>query len=139
MIECCKKIEERCRLNGIKLTPHRMLIVQIMCEANDHPDAEEIYDRASKRDPKISLATIYRSLFLFEQHGVIHKLAIGDGKARYEIKDHIHHHLLDLQDSKIVEFENHELNDLLIKIAYNLGYRIIHCKVELKALPIDKK
>ena len=115
-----------------------MLVAQIICESDDHPDAEEIYERASKKDPKISLATIYRSLFLFEQYGVIYKLELGDGKARYEIKDHAHHHLIDLHDGKIIEFNNKDLNDTLNRIADSLGYSIVHCKIELRAIPIDK-
>lgn len=137
MSSCCKKIEESCRIHGVKFTPHRMLIAKVICESDDHPDAEEIYERASKKDSKISLATIYRSLFLFEKQGSIRKLEWGDGKARYEITDHIHHHLIDIKNGKILEFNNKDLNEVLNEIAIKLGYRIINCRIELRAIPIS--
>ena len=134
---CCKKIEEKCKLKGIKLTSHRLLIAHIIC-TNNHPDAEEIYLKANKKDSRISLATVYRSLFLFEKHNIICKLEIGDGKARYEMKDqdHSHHHLININSGEIIEFDDEKLNDLIKTIAKELGYNLTSCKIELKGLPL---
>ncbi len=132
--------EEVCRSRGIKLTLQRILVLNVMHEACDHPDAEDVYNRLSKLDQshsKISLATVYRTLNLFESKGVLRRLEIGDGKARFEfIKDNItHHHLINLENHTIIEFSAPELDQIANLIARRFGYTIVKHKFELYGIP----
>lgn len=125
-------IEQRCKNKNIKMTGQRQIIANVISMSNDHPDVDLIYKRAVKIDPKISVATVYRTMRLFEETGVIDKLDFKDGRARYEEKTAAHHHhLIDLQTGKIIEFQDEELEALKIKIAKNLGYDLIDHTLEL--------
>ena len=131
-------IEKSCIEKNLKLTNQRKIIAEVLSNSNDHPDVEELYARANKIDPKISLATVYRTLNLFEQFGLIKKLEIGEGKARYEEfkKANEHFHLVNMETGDIVEFKNKELEKLKEKIAKELGFKLINSKLELYGVPI---
>lgn len=121
------------------MTEQRRVIARVLSDATDHPDVEELYRRASDQDPRISIATVYRTMRLFEDAEIVHRLDFGDGRARYEHageKDH-HHHLIDLKSGKVVEFESEELERLKQKIASELGYRLVGERLELYGMPID--
>lgn len=114
------------------MTEQRRVICRVLSESTDHPDVEEIFKRASAVDPKISIATIYRTMRLFEEANVIEKLDIGDGRARYEEhRDEHHHHLIDVKTGKVIEFQNEELEALKRKIARQLGYDLVDDRLEL--------
>ncbi|WHA04813.1 transcriptional repressor [Candidatus Bandiella numerosa] len=133
-------IEKACIEKNLKLTSQRKIIAEVLSNSTDHPDVEELYFRANKIDSKISLATIYRTLNLFEQYGLIKKLEIGEGKARYEEfkKANEHFHLVDIETGNIVEFKNKDLEKLKEKIARELGYKLINSKLELYGVSIKK-
>jgi len=129
-----KTIEQLCLEQGLKLTDQRKIIVGLISDANDHPTADEVYNRASKLDSNISLATVYRTMNLLEGYGIIEKLDFKEGKARYEEKtkqEAHHHHLIDLETGKIVEFQDEELEELKIKIAKRLGFKLVDHRLEL--------
>lgn len=133
-------IEKACIEKNLKLTSQRRIIAEVLSNSNDHPDVEELYARANKIDSKISLATIYRTLNLFEQFGLIKKLEIGEGKARYEEfkKANEHFHLVNMETGNIVEFKNKELEKLKEKIAKELGFKLVNSKLELYGVPIKE-
>jgi Fur family transcriptional regulator, ferric uptake regulator len=133
-------IEKACIEKNLKLTSQRKIIAEVLSNSTDHPDVEELYFRANKIDSKISLATIYRTLNLFEQYGLIKKLEIGEGKARYEEfkKANEHFHLVDIETGDIVEFKNKDLEKLKEKIAKELGYKLVNSKLELYGVSIKK-
>ncbi|MSO14056.1 Fur family transcriptional regulator [Rickettsiales endosymbiont of Trichoplax sp. H2] len=133
-------IEKACVEKNLKLTSQRRIIAEVLSNSNDHPDVEELYARANKIDSKISLATIYRTLNLFEQFGLIKKLEIGEGKARYEEfkKANEHFHLVNMETGYIVEFKNKELEKLKERIAKKLGFKLVNSKLELYGVPIKK-
>ena len=133
-------IEKACIEKNLKLTSQRKIIAEVLSNSTDHPDVEELYFRANKIDSKISLATIYRTLNLFEQYGLIKKLEIGEGKARYEEfkKANEHFHLVDIETGDIVEFKNKDLEKLKEKIARELGYKLVNSKLELYGVSIKK-
>ncbi len=133
-------IEKACIEKNLKLTSQRKIIAEVLSNSTDHPDVEELYFRANKIDSKISLATIYRTLNLFEQYGLIKKLEIGEGKARYEEfkKANEHFHLVDIETGDIVEFKNKDLEKLKEKIAKELGYKLVNSKLELYGISIKK-
>ena len=133
-------IEKACIEKNLKLTSQRKIIAEVLSNSTDHPDVEELDFRANKIDSKISLATIYRNLNLFEQYGLIKKLEIGEGKARYEEfkKANEHFHLVDIETGNIVEFKNKDLEKLKEKIARELGYKLVNSKLELYGVSIKK-
>ena len=132
-------IEERCKQKGVKLTDQRRLIAQIMSDSHDHPNVDELYKRVSKIDPKISIATIYRTVKLFEEAGILTKHEFKGGKARYEeLPDSHHDHLIDVQSGEIVEFVNEEIEKLQKTVAENLGYQLVDHKLELYAIKKKK-
>jgi Fur family ferric uptake transcriptional regulator len=135
-------IEALCLSKGLKLTEQRKVIAQVISASGDHPHVEEVYQRASAIDNKISLATVYRTINLLESYGVIEKLEFGDGRARYEPKrseaDH-HHHLIDLTTGKIIEFYDAELEKLKADIAAKLGYQLVDHRLELFGVPLKNK
>ncbi len=125
-------IEERCRKKGVKLTDQRKLIARIMSNSHDHPNVDELYRRVSEIDPKISIATVYRTVKLFEEAGIITKHDFRGGKARYEkLADSHHDHLIDVQSGEIVEFVDEEIEKLQKKIAEKLGYQMLDHRLEL--------
>lgn len=134
------KIEKLCIEKGLKMTGQRRVIAATISDASDHPDVEEIYKRASERDKNISIATVYRTVKMFEEAGIIEKHDFGDGKARYEESGEEHHdHLIDIKSGKIIEFQNAEIEKLQEEVAKKLGYRLVGHRLELYAVPIDKK
>ena len=125
-------ITERCEAAGLRMTGQRRVIAAVLEEAEDHPDVEELYARASGRDPRISLATVYRTVKLFEESGILDKVDFGDGRARYEDAERAHHdHLIDLKTGEVIEFVDPEIEALQEKIAERLGYRLVGHRMEL--------
>jgi Fur family ferric uptake transcriptional regulator len=131
-------IESLCQENNIKMTGQRRVIAKVLCDANDHPDVEEVYNRAVNIDAKISIATVYRTVRLFEESGIIEKHDFGQGRARYEMASDEHHdHIVDVKNDKIIEFFNAEIEEIQEKIAHELGYKIVDHKLELYCVPIE--
>ena len=125
-------IEEKCRSKGVKLTDQRKVIAQVMSQSTDHPDVDELYNRVSKIDSKISIATVYRTVKLFEEAGILAKHDFKGGKARYEAMIESHHdHLIDVKSGEIIEFVDEEIEKLQKKVAEKYGYKLIDHKLEL--------
>jgi len=125
-------IEQRCISKGVKLTDQRRIIARVMSESDDHPDVDELYTRVSKIDTKISIATIYRTVKLFEQAGILTKHDFKGGKARYEEMRESHHdHLIDVKTGEIIEFVDDEIEKLQKKVADKYGYELVDHKLEL--------
>ncbi|KPN63148.1 Ferric uptake regulation protein [Aliiroseovarius sp. xm-m-379] len=135
-----KSILARCEEKGLRMTEQRRVIARVLQQAHhDHPDVEELYARASEIDAGISLATVYRTVKLFEEAGILVKNEFGDGRARYESADRDHHdHLIDLTTGKVIEFVDPEIEALQEKIAKKLGYKLKDHRLELYGVPIDK-
>lgn len=132
-------IEQKCIDNGLRMTDQRRVIAGVLSVADDHPDAERVYARASKIDPRISLATVYRTLRLFSETGIIDAHDFRDGRARYEAADDDHHdHLIDLSSGDVIEFVDEEIEVLQIKIAKKLGYELVDHRLELYGRPLKK-
>ena len=129
-------IEQKCLSKGVKLTEQRRIIAKIISESkteygeSDHPDVDELYNRVSKSDPKISIATVYRTVKLFEEAGILTKHDFKGGKARYELHDD-HNHLIDIKTGEIIEFVDEEIDRLQKKIAEKYGYKLVDHKLEL--------
>ncbi len=125
-------IISRCEAKGLRMTEQRRVIAHVLEESSDHPDVEELYARASGVDPNISIATVYRTVKLFEEAGILEKLEFGDGRARYEDAEREHHdHLIDMQTGEVIEFVDPEIEALQEKIAQRLGYTLKGHKLEL--------
>ena len=125
-------IEKKCLSKGVKLTDQRRVIAQVMSESSDHPDVDELYNRVSKIDPKISIATVYRTVKLFEESGILTKHEFKGGKARYEELNEGHHdHLIDVKTGEIIEFVDEEIEKLQKKVAEKYGYTLVDHKLEL--------
>jgi Fur family ferric uptake transcriptional regulator len=125
-------IEKKCSERGLRMTDQRKVIAKVLSEANDHPDAEDLYSRASTIDPKISLATVYRTVRLFSESGIIETHDFRDGRARYETTDDNHHdHLIDVTTGDVIEFVDDEIEQLQHKIAEKLGYELVDHRLEL--------
>lgn len=121
------------------MTDQRRVVARVIGDADDHPDVEELYARAARIDPKISLATVYRTVKLFEEAGLLDKLEFGDGRARYEDAERDHHdHLIDVNTGQVIEFVDPEIEELQIRIAARLGYRLIGHRLELLGVPLKK-
>ena len=132
-------IEERCKQKGVKLTDQRRLIAKIMSDSRDHPNVDELHKRVSKIDLKISIATVYRTVKLFEEAGILTKHDFKGGKARYEELPNNHHdHLIDVQSGEIVEFVNEEIEKLQKAVAEKLGYQLVDHKLELYGIKKKK-
>lgn len=124
---------------GLRMTDQRRVVATVIAEAMDHPDVEELYARASRVDPKISLATVYRTVKAFEEAGLLEKLEFGDGRARYEDAERDHHdHLIDVNTGEVIEFVDPEIEALQERIAAQLGYRLIGHRLELLGVPVKK-
>ena len=125
-------IEQKCIAKGVKLTDQRKIIAKIMSDSQDHPDVDELYKRASKVDLKISIATVYRTVKLFEEAGIVAKHDFKGGKARYEELNEGHHdHLIDIKTGEIIEFVDEEIEKLQQKVADKYGYKLVDHKLEL--------
>ncbi len=135
-----QSIIERCEAKGLRMTEQRRVIARVLEESDDHPDAEVLYARACAVDPKISLATVYRTVKLFDEAGILDKLEFGDGRARYEDAERAHHdHLIDLTTGEVIEFVDPEIEALQDKIAKRLGYRLKGHRLELFGVPMKRK
>ena len=133
-------IEARCEAKGLRMTEQRRVIAQVLDGADDHPDVEDLYARAAARDPRISIATVYRTVKLFEESGILERLEFGDGRARYEDAERDHHdHLIDMQTGEVIEFVDPDIEALQEKIAEKLGYRLKGHKLELYGVPIKPR
>ena len=133
-------IEKRCIELGMRMTEQRRVIADVLSQASDHPDVEEVYRRASSVDKRISIATVYRTVRLFEEANIVERHDFGDGRARYEEaggREH-HHHLINLRTGAVVEFESEELEALKRKIARDLGYDLVGERLELYGVPVGE-
>ena len=132
-------IHDRLTAKGLRMTGQRRTIADVLDAAKDHPDVEELYARASALDPNISIATVYRTVKLFEEAGILERVDFGDGRARYEDADREHHdHLIDMNSGEVIEFYDSEIEALQEKIAARLGYRLKGHKLELYGVPVKK-
>ena len=133
------KIEEKCTTKGVRLTEQRKIIAEVMSNSNDHPDVDELHKRVNKIDKKISIATVYRTVKLFEESGIVEKHDFKGGKARYEESPEEHHdHLIDINSGKIIEFVDKDIEILQNKVAEKLGYKLVDHKLELYGTKIKK-
>lgn len=129
----------RIEAQGLRMTDQRRIIAQIIAEADDHPDVEELHARASARDSRISLATVYRTVKLLEEAGLLDRREFGDGRARFEDSQRGHHdHLIDLETGDVIEFCDPEIEALQERIAARLGYRLEGHRLELYGIPVTK-
>ena len=130
---------QRCEQKSLRMTSQRKIIAQVLEDTADHPDVEELYTRASKIDPTISIATVYRTVKLFDEAGILDKLEFGDGRARYEDAERDHHdHLIDINSGSVIEFVDSDIEKLQEKIADKLGYKLMGHKLELYGVPLKK-
>ena len=133
------KIEEKCITKGVRLTDQRKIIAEVMSSSNDHPDVDELHKRVNKIDKKISIATVYRTVKLFEESGIVEKHDFKGGKARYEESPEEHHdHLIDINSGEIIEFVDKEIEILQNKVAKKLGYKLVDHKLELYGSKLKK-
>ena len=131
------RLEQLCVDKGLKMTEQRRVIARVLSEAVDHPDVESVYRRAVEIDPKISIATVYRTVRLFEEANILARHDFGDGRARYEEATGDHHdHLIDMQSGRVIEFRNEEIEKLQREVAARLGYNLVDHRLELYAVPI---
>ena len=130
------RIEQLCLDKGLKMTEQRRIIARVLSDSADHPDVEQVYRRATEIDPRISIATVYRTVRLFEEANILARHDFGDGRARYEEMPSDHHdHLIDLQSGRVVEFHNEQIEKLQQFIAEELGYELVGHRLELYAVP----
>lgn len=130
-------LEQQCAAQGMRMTDQRRVIAQVIEQAVDHPDVEELYRRASLVDPRISLSTVYRTVNLFEEAGLVTKHDFKDGRARFElIPDEHHDHLIDIRSGRVIEFRNEEIEAIQEVIAKRLGYKLVDHRLELYAVPL---
>lgn len=133
-----ESLEDICLAKGLKMTGQRRIIARALSSSSDHPDVELLYQRANAMDSNISIATVYRTVKLFEESGIIERHDFGDGRSRYEALSESHHdHLIDLKSGKVIEFSNDEIEKLQETIARELGYKLIDHRLELYAVPLD--
>ena len=135
--ELPSRIEQLCVDQGLKLTDQRRTIARVLSEADDHPDVDQVYRRATRLDSRISIATVYRTVRLFEEANILEKHDFGDGRARYEeVQDDHHDHLIDVKSGKVIEFFNKEIEAMKERIANELGYELIDHRLELFGKPL---
>jgi len=131
-------LERRCIDQGMKMTGQRRVIARVLSSAEDHPDVEEVHKRSAIVDPRISIATVYRTMRLFEEAGIVARHDFGDGRARYEEASSTHHdHLIDIKSGQVIEFRNEEIERLQSEVAKAHGYRLVDHRLELYAIPDD--
>ena len=130
------RIERLCADKGLKMTEQRRVIARVLSDASDHPDVEQLYRRATEIDPNISIATVYRTVRLFEEANILERHDFRDGRSRYEEAPETHHdHLIDLQSGRVIEFRNEQIESLQKRIADELGYELVDHRLELYAVP----
>lgn len=133
------RIEQLCVEKGLKMTGQRRVIAQVVAESDDHPDVELLHQRASALDDRISIATVYRTVRLFEESGILTRHDFGDGRSRYEEVPEDHHdHLIDIDSGEVIEFQNEEIEKLQHTVAKALGYRLMDHRLELYGVRLDK-
>lgn len=133
------RIEELCLERGLKMTEQRRTIARVLSDASDHPDVELLYKRATAIDPRISIATVYRTVRLFEESGILTRHDFGDGRARYEeVSEEHHDHLINIETGDVIEFQNEEIEKLQEVVARELGYHLVDHRLELYAVPLKK-
>lgn len=133
-------LEQLCADKGLRITEQRRTIAKVLSDSEDHPDVEQLHARASAIDPGISIATVYRTVRLFEEAGILDRHDFGDGRARYEAAPEAHHdHLIDVESGKVVEFVDPELEALQKQIAEKLGYRLVDHRMELYGVRLDRE
>jgi Fur family ferric uptake transcriptional regulator len=130
-------IEARCAATGMRMTEQRRVIARVLADSVDHPDVEELYRRCVAVDDKISISTVYRTVKLFETEGIIERLEFRDGRARYEHAAGHHDHLIDIRTGRVIEFRSEEIEALQTEIARRLGFRLVHHRLELYAVPLE--
>jgi Fur family ferric uptake transcriptional regulator len=134
------RIENLCIEKGLKMTEQRRTIARVLSEAEDHPDVEQVHRRAVEIDPRISIATVYRTVRLFEEANILERHDFGDGRARYEEAQGEHHdHLIDVESGEVIEFQNDQIEALQAKVAQELGYRLVDHRLELYGVPMRER
>ena len=134
------RIEKLCNEKGLRMTDQRRVIARVLSDATDHPDAEELYRRAATLDPHISIATVYRTVKLFEDAGILERHDFRDGRSRYEeVPDSHHDHLIDVQSGKVIEFRNEDIERLQKRVAEELGFELVDHRLELYGVPKGAK
>ena len=132
-------IEQRCAATGMRMTEQRRVIARVLAEADDHPDVEELYRRCVAIDDKISISTVYRTVKLFEDAGIIERHDFREGRARYEtMRDTHHDHLINLRDGTVIEFTSEAIEKLQAEVAAKLGYKLVDHRLELYCVPLDE-
>ncbi len=133
-------LEKLCLEKGMRMTDQRRVIARVMSEAKDHPDVEVVYQRSAAIDSRISIATVYRTVRLFEEAGILERHDFRDGRSRYEpIPEEHHDHLIDLDSGEVLEFHNEEIEELQIKIAHEMGFKLVDHRMELYGVPLERK
>lgn len=133
-------LEKLCLEKGMRMTDQRRVIARVMSEAKDHPDVEVVYQRSAEIDSRISIATVYRTVRLFEEAGILERHDFRDGRSRYEpIPEEHHDHLIDLDSGEVLEFHNEEIEELQIKIAHEMGFKLVDHRMELYGVPLERK
>ena len=125
------ELYDKCIKNGLRMTLPRKVILEVIEDSEDHPDVDELYRRAVSKDRSISIATVYRTIKLFVESGIIERLAIGDGRARHEEAGEHHEHLIDIESGEIIEFQNEELEEMKRQVALKMGYELVDHRLEL--------
>ena len=132
-------LENKAQESGMRMTEQRRVIARVLAESDDHPDVEEVHRRSVEMDAAISIATVYRTVRLFEEAGILSRHDFGDGRARYEpVSDGHHDHLIDIQSGQVIEFSNEDIERLQAEVAEKLGYRLVDHRLELYGVPIKK-
>ena len=133
-----KNIEALCAAKGMRMTEQRRVIARVLAESGDHPDVEELFRRCAKVDDRISISTVYRTMRLFEDAGIIERHDFRDGRARYETSPDSHHdHLINLRTGEVIEFQSEEIERLQSEVARKLGYKLVDHRLELYAVPLN--
>ncbi len=133
-------VEALCATKGLRITEQRKVIARVLSEAEDHPDVEALHARAAAIDPGISIATVYRTVRLFEDAGILERHDFGDGRARYEAAAETHHdHLIDVETGRVIEFVDAEVEELQKRIAERLGFRLVDHRMELYGVSLDRQ
>ena len=126
-----RDLEEQCADAGLKMTGQRKTIIKVLDESSDHPSVEDVYERAKAVDNSISMATVYRTLNLLDELNLVVRHEFGENFARYETNTEHHHHLIDIESGKVIEFQNDEIEKMKADIAHSLGYELVECRLEL--------
>lgn len=133
-----KNFEALCAAKGMRMTEQRRVIARVLADADDHPDVEELYRRCAKVDEHISISTVYRTMRLFEDAGIIERHDFREGRARYEATTEAHHdHLINLRTGEVIEFQSEDIERLQAEVARKLGYKLVDHRLELYAVPLD--